>query len=438
MTIPSYIPSDRVIQVTASYYARRIMRLYPNKTRILDVGCGFGNAADIFRSSNVSAEYSGIDIAGSREATSKVRADFPFGVFNGQSIPFGNDRFDVVYSSQVLAHCRRPDELIAEMYRVLKPGGRLIGAASHLQPFHSRSIFNITPFGFTAIAADAGFKIREIRPGADGLTLIRRSLSGNSAAYNRYFTNFSPLNRRLLRDAQSNPAGIRETNTRLLSVCGIFGFECAKPDFVIEQAGQAFHFKGEYGRTYSEAFDRGIFYEQGLLDYIAKQSIEGDYLDVGGNIGNHSLFFAGLCPSKTVHTFEPLPYIRKTLETNIKANVVGKKIKLHPFAASEKTGKDSIMFNGRKYDVNLMRLDDQLRILSGVKVIKIDAEGMEPQVLRGASAMLAKCKPRIYCEAISADDVAGLEMILGEQGYKRTGISFGPSPTHEFRHPSGA
>jgi SAM-dependent methyltransferase len=41
----------------------------------------------------------------------------------GEAIPFPDNRFDVVYSSNVLEHVQEPPKVIAEMIRVLKPGG---------------------------------------------------------------------------------------------------------------------------------------------------------------------------------------------------------------------------------------------------------------------------------------------------------------------------
>jgi FkbM family methyltransferase len=437
--LSKYVPSDRVLQVTASFYARRTMRRHPNKTRILDVGCGTGSAADIFRSANANADYHGIDIATSREARAKTRSDFPFALFDGSSIPEADNKFDIVYSSRVLEHAKDPKALLNEMYRVLKPGGRLIGAISHLQPYHSHSIFNLTPFGFATLALDSGFQIKEIRPGIDGVTLIKRSLSKNPQAFNRYFRDFSPLNRQLIRAAQASDESqsVRALNLKLLSVCGLFGFECSKPGFMFEQQGHIFHFVGEYGRAYSDVFDKGLFYEQDLLNHIAKQSIGGDYLDVGGNIGNHSLFFAGACSSRVVYTLEPLAYLRKRCEANIAANKAGRKIQLQPFGAADATRKDSITFNGREYAVDLVRLDDLLETFRGVRLMKVDAEGMEPQILRGAASLLSNCKPRLYCEALSSHVLSELDDILARSGYKRTGLTFGSSPTHEYKHAKG-
>jgi SAM-dependent methyltransferase len=103
----------------------------------------------------------------------------------------------VIYSRQVFEHVRRPLDLLREIHRVLKPGGYLVGSTSHLEPFHSRSFWNYTPYGFCVLLRDAGFDSAVVRPGIDALTLIaRRALSyvRLSGICDPFFENESPLN----------------------------------------------------------------------------------------------------------------------------------------------------------------------------------------------------------------------------------------------------
>jgi len=67
---------------------------------------------------------------------------------------------------------------MAEVCRVLRPGGHFVGSLSYLEPYHSFSIFNFTPYGLFRVLTDNGLTPLEIRPGTEGLAMIFRQLSG--------------------------------------------------------------------------------------------------------------------------------------------------------------------------------------------------------------------------------------------------------------------
>jgi hypothetical protein len=80
---------------------------------------------------------------------------------------------------------------------VLKADGIFVGSTSHLEPFHSRSYWNYTPYGFCVLLREAGFRSIVVRPGIDSLTLIgRRYLSYVKLAdlLEPFFTFESPMN----------------------------------------------------------------------------------------------------------------------------------------------------------------------------------------------------------------------------------------------------
>lgn len=47
-------------------------------------------------------------------------------VYDGLTLPYESDTFDVVVSTEMLEHCTRPWRIVAEMARVLRPGGTLL------------------------------------------------------------------------------------------------------------------------------------------------------------------------------------------------------------------------------------------------------------------------------------------------------------------------
>ena len=114
--------------------------------------------------------------------------------YDGTRLPFESAEFDVVYSSHVLEHLLYPDRHLAEIERVLRPGGHLIGITSQLEPFHSVSYWNFTPLGFLVLIEEAGLRLEEVRPGIDGLTLTFRSYVGRPEWFDRWWSEESPLN----------------------------------------------------------------------------------------------------------------------------------------------------------------------------------------------------------------------------------------------------
>jgi SAM-dependent methyltransferase len=85
-------------------------------------------------------------------------------VCNLTSIPVENDRFDLVLCTQVLEHVPYPDQVVRELYRVLKPGCRLwlstpLFYEEHMQP---HDFFRYTRFGLPRLFEEAGFTIEEL------------------------------------------------------------------------------------------------------------------------------------------------------------------------------------------------------------------------------------------------------------------------------------
>jgi len=92
--------------------------------RVLDVGCGKGRFARVLSESNPRVAVSGLDIS---EA---MLACVPAGVGKVAALmtdlPFAASTFDGLYATESLEHAVEIERAVAEMCRVLKPGGRLV------------------------------------------------------------------------------------------------------------------------------------------------------------------------------------------------------------------------------------------------------------------------------------------------------------------------
>ena len=179
--ICDYLPEDHSRQQSLNQYVGQIIAQEPTKaSKVLDLGCGEGNSIDLFLQLSTDTTWYGVDIEGSPEVKLRARKNDLISSFNGIDLPYPDNYFDMIFCHQVLEHVRHPDELIADAFRVLKPGGLFVSSVSYLEPFHSYSVFNFTPYGIIRVFVDAGFELKEMRPEVDASVLINRQLFNRS------------------------------------------------------------------------------------------------------------------------------------------------------------------------------------------------------------------------------------------------------------------
>jgi len=219
------LPSDHSRQVLADHYIEReIGRPVDGPWRVLDLGCGVGSSVDYFRARDPNVEWVGIDVPGSPESRDRTRTDVRFETFDGVSLPFPDASFELVYCKQVLEHVRQPAPLLADVRRVLAPGGWFAGSTSQLEPYHSLSVWNYTPLGLSGLLRDAGLTPAEVRPGIDSLTLIAWRMTGRASWCYRWWARPSPLNRALDAYGRASHLEPRLLNATKLLFCGQFAF----------------------------------------------------------------------------------------------------------------------------------------------------------------------------------------------------------------------
>jgi FkbM family methyltransferase len=141
-------------------------------------------------------------------------------------------------------------------------------------------------------------------------------------------------------------------------------------------------------------------------------------IDVGANMGDSALWWWKNFGSKVI-AFEPLPYVYRILEENVKIN--GADVETHNIAIGDgnqiKGDTDGNMFsiNGNKI-IETKRLDDFN--FENVNLLKIDVEGFECEVLKGSLKTINKFKPRIIIETHSKKLRSICHSILSSQGYE--------------------
>jgi malonyl-CoA O-methyltransferase len=92
--------------------------------RVLDVGCGKGRFARVLSEQYPAAEIWGLDI--STEMLRFVPETVHPAAGSMTELPFANAMFDCIYATESLEHAVEIEKAVAEMCRVLKPGGKLV------------------------------------------------------------------------------------------------------------------------------------------------------------------------------------------------------------------------------------------------------------------------------------------------------------------------
>jgi ubiquinone/menaquinone biosynthesis C-methylase UbiE len=198
-----------------------------HQLKVLDLGCGPGDSAQLFLTLDKTLNWYGVDIADSPEVNTRKDHNSNIYVFDGINLPFSDEEFDIIYCHQVLEHVERPYELTAEVYRVLKRGGMFVGSVSYLEPYHSFSVFNFTPYGFRIVMENERFTIQEINYTTSVFyNIFRQILGGRSilSVFSKYSVLFFVIDiiRFLTR------GDICNANLLKLQYSGTFCFRCKK------------------------------------------------------------------------------------------------------------------------------------------------------------------------------------------------------------------
>ncbi|EHM2727549.1 FkbM family methyltransferase, partial [Campylobacter coli] len=183
-----------------------------------------------------------------------------------------------------------------------------------------------------------------------------------------------------------------------------------------------------------------IPYEYEMLqDILGKAKNNTIIVDIGSNIGNHSLYLAA--HGFDVYAFEANQELCNILKISIELNGF-KKLKLHEFGLSDKK-EMAILDNLNPENLGAQSLKikdfgnivlyplDDIKFEKDVSVLKIDVEGMETKVLNGAINTIKKYRPILYIEAINNIEFRKVNVILEKLGYVYWD-TFNATPTHLY------
>jgi FkbM family methyltransferase len=177
------------------------------------------------------------------------------------------------------------------------------------------------------------------------------------------------------------------------------------------------------------------FYEPDLLRAIRDLNVEGAYVDVGAHIGTHTVWFAKACRSTRVISFEPSPRYFRILSLNVASMA---KCEAHKVAVGERA--ELVRLGGcsgrpipDKLDVaESVSLDSFLPANERVAMLKVDVDGRDVAVLRGARALVERCRPYISVECFSELAMAELKQFMAQARYEFAG-KYCATPTYILR-----
>lgn len=140
-------------------FVRQAAQQISRDAYLLDAGAG----ECVYRKFFPHCRYVGLDLAVGEPRWNYRNLDC---IASLERLPFADASFDAVLSTQTLEHLDQPAECVHEIFRVLKPHGRLfltapMAHAEHQQPY---DFFRYTSFGLCSLCRRAGFCEIAVRP----------------------------------------------------------------------------------------------------------------------------------------------------------------------------------------------------------------------------------------------------------------------------------
>lgn len=188
---------------------------------------------------------------------------------------------------------------------------------------------------------------------------------------------------------------------------------------------------------------KGRFYEEKVLQMLAGfLPSSGTFVDVGANVGNHTLYMSLFGGAGRVIPIEPNPAAIRLLVSNLLLNDLMDKVETRTLGyglGSENRGGMAIhnpknnlgwtkLVASDDGDVEVRRGDDMLAG-ENVDLIKVDVEGMEIDAMQGLRETLGRCRPVLFVE-VDHKNRDEFDALMDEFGYD-VAESFKPSGVNQ-------
>lgn len=189
--------------------------------------------------------------------------------------------------------------------------------------------------------------------------------------------------------------------------------------------------------------ETGEPYELQMLRDMASRISVGDLvLDIGANIGNHTLYLAAVSKCRVI-AFEPNKELTEALQSSVIANSLEGMIDVRQCGVGatsnraffKKSAPENLGSQGLQTgsgDIEIVTIDS-LNLDRPIKAMKIDVEGMEPDVLTGARETISRDRPAIYAECHDSTVYQTITAMLDALGYVYM-ETFNSTPTLLFVH----
>jgi SAM-dependent methyltransferase len=125
--------------------------------KLIDIGCGRKPYRELFPGT----DYVGLEIDTPATRARGIAERF----YDGNTFPCGDAEFDAALANQVLEHVFEPEAFLAEIHRILKPGGKLLLTVpfiwdEHEQPY---DYARYSSFGIRYLLEKSGFTVLEAK-----------------------------------------------------------------------------------------------------------------------------------------------------------------------------------------------------------------------------------------------------------------------------------